>query len=199
VSWALTPTLHESYAEDGHLASLTDFEGNTIAVSDTRDGIPDQTTLGPSGESVVTSYGSTDSPSSIEVNGASGTLLGPSYSDTPAGNVSHESDTPSVSYSPASYRYDIQSRVTSDTPGQQSPHSYSEDPSGNLTTLPTGASASYNDASELTSSSLSGTTTSYSYNADGERTEESQGSTTTASASYNGAEESRLTPTRVPT
>jgi YD repeat-containing protein len=85
VSWAVTPALHESYDEDGHLASLTDFEGNTIAVSDTYDGIPDQTTLGPSGESVVTSYDSTDSPSSIDLNGTGGTLLGFSYSDTPAG------------------------------------------------------------------------------------------------------------------
>jgi YD repeat-containing protein len=189
VSWAATPTVHEAYDEAGHLASLTDFEGNTIAISDTADGIPDQMTLGSSGESVVTSYDSTDSPSSIELNGTGGTLLGFSYSDTPAGNVSQESDTPSVSYSPASYHYDIQSRVTSDTPGSRSTLNYTEDASGNLTTLPTGAGTTYNDASELTSSSLSGTTTSYSYNADGERTQQSQGSTTTVSASYNGAEE----------
>jgi hypothetical protein len=80
----------------------------------------------------------------------------------------------SFSYSPAGYHYDIQSRVTSDTPGSQSPHSYSEDQSGNLTMLPTGAGPTYNDASELSSSSLSGTTMSYSHNADGERTQGSR-------------------------
>jgi RHS repeat-associated protein len=149
VSGAVPRRSAMDYDGAGHLSSVSDFEGNTIAVSDTADGIPDQMTLGPSGESVVTSYDSTDSPSSIELNGTSGTLLGFSYSDTPAGNVSQESDTPSVSYSPASYHYDIQSRVTSDTPGSRSTLNYTEDASGNLTTLPTGSSASYNDASEL--------------------------------------------------
>jgi hypothetical protein len=49
------------------------------------------------------------------------------------------------------------------TPGSGSTLNYGFDPSGNSTTLPTGASGSYDNASELTSSSLSGTTTSYSY------------------------------------
>jgi RHS repeat-associated protein len=75
------------------------------------------------------------------------------------------------------------------TPGSGSALSYGEDASSNLTTLPSGASGSYDDASELTSSSLSGTTTDYTYDASGNRTGESVGGTTTVSATYNGAEQ----------
>ena len=55
----------------------------------------------------------------------------------------------------------------------------------NLTTLPTASATTYDNASELTCSVLSATTTNYTYNADGERTGEAAGST--VSASYNGA------------
>ncbi len=75
------------------------------------------------------------------------------------------------------------------TPGSGSTLSYGYDASGNLTTLPTGASTSYDDSSELTSSTLSGTTTNYTYNDDGDRTQAEHGGTTTQSASYNGANE----------
>jgi len=73
------------------------------------------------------------------------------------------------------------------TEGSGSPITYTFDASANLTTLPTGASGTYDKAGELTSSSLSGTTTSYSYNADGQRLAARQGSTTMASAGWNGA------------
>ena len=62
------------------------------------------------------------------------------------------------------------------TPGSGPAVSYGFDASGNLTTLPTGAAGSYDHAGELTSSTLSGTTTSYTYNADGERLTAQQGS-----------------------
>ena len=72
-------------------------------------------------------------------------------------------------------------------PGTGTTLSYGFDPSGNLTTLPAGATGSYDHDSELTSSALSGTTTSYTYNADGERLGATQGGTATISASWNGA------------
>ncbi len=65
--------------------------------------------------------------------------------------------------------------------------SYGFDATGNLTTLPTGATATYDHNSELTSSALSGTTTSYTYSADGERLTTKQSSTTIASGTWNGA------------
>jgi RHS repeat-associated protein len=51
----------------------------------------------------------------------------------------------------------------------------------------TGATGTYNDAGELTSSDLSGYTSEYTYNADGERLTTAQGSTTESSATWNGA------------
>ena len=45
------------------------------------------------------------------------------------------------------------------TPGTSSAKDYGFEASANLTTLPTSAASIYNDASELTSSALSGTTT----------------------------------------
>src|SRR5262249_30056385 len=105
------------------------------------------------------------------------------------GTILSETDTPSSAQSPANYAYDAQGRVTSDTPGTGPANSYSFGASSNLTTLPTGATGTYDHAEELTSSALSGTTTSYTYNANGQRLTATQGSTTVASATWNGAAE----------
>ena len=107
----------------------------------------------------------------------------------PSGAIATETDTPSSALSPADYTYDAQSRVTEMTPGTDTALSYGEDASSNLTTLPTGATGTYDDASELTSSVLSGTTTDYTYDASGNRTEETVGGTATVNATYNGAEQ----------
>jgi YD repeat-containing protein len=98
-------------------------------------------------------------------------------------------DTPSLALEPASYDYDAESRVVSDTEGPSATLDYSEDASGNLTTLPDGAAATYDDASELTSSTLSSAATDYTCSADGERTGETQGSSALAIATHNGAEQ----------
>ena len=85
-------------------------------------------------------------------------------------NIGTETDTPSSSSSsPQTYTYDAQGQVTSDTPGTETVRDYGFDASGNLTTLPAGATGSYDDAGELTSSTSSGAVTNYSYNADGEQ------------------------------
>lgn len=64
---------------------------------------------------------------------------------------------------------------------------YSFDASSNLTTLPTGGSGTYNNAGELTSTTVSGTTTNYTYNADGQQLSTAQGTTSMSSAAWNGA------------
>ena len=186
-TWASTDTVELGYDNAGLLDSMGDFEGNTTSISSTADEVPSSINLGSSGDAISTTYDRTDSPSAIDLEQGSTTLLGFSYANSPSGNVASETDTPSSSLEPASYDYDAQSRLTSDVAGTSASHTYTEDPSGNLTTLPTGGSASYNDASELTSSVLSSATTDYSYDADGQRTGESGASTVTAS--YNGAEE----------
>jgi YD repeat-containing protein len=61
------------------------------------------------------------------------------------------------------------------TPGNGTAHSYGFDASSNLTALPTGGTGRYDKNGELTSATLAGTSTSYSYNAAGERLSAVQG------------------------
>lgn len=75
------------------------------------------------------------------------------------------------------------------TQGSNPALTYGFDPSGDLSTLPTGASASYDNAGELTSSTLSGASTAYAYNAGGERLTATQGASATATVTWNGAGE----------
>jgi RHS repeat-associated protein len=188
-SWATTDTVAYGYDSADLLTSVTDFNNKTISISNTADGLQYSETLGSSGDSIATTYDATDSPSAIDLVGGSTTLLGFSYTDAPSGAILAETDTPSSPKSPADYTYDSQSRVTSMTPGSGSTLNYGFDASANLTTLPPGATGTYDHAGELTSSVLSGTTTSYTYNADGERLSAKQGSTTIASGTWNGAGE----------
>jgi RHS repeat-associated protein len=187
-TWAASHTVSYGYDNAGELNSVTDFNGNAITVGNTADGLLNSLTLGSSGDTISTTYDPTDSPSQVTLANSSSTLLQFAYSDMPSGAIAAETDTPSWAGSPASYSYDAQSRVTQMTAGSGSALNYGFDASGNLTTLPTAAAGSYDNASELTSSTLSGTTTSYTYDADGERTQATQGTTTIMGASYDGAQ-----------
>ena len=188
-TWATSDSVSYGYDNADRLASATDFTGHKITIIDSADGLVSSAALGSTGDTISTSYDSADGPSEISLANSSSTLQSFSYSDAPAGNALSETDTPSSSTTPASYGYDAQDRVTSDTPGSGTAKDYAYDASGDLTTLPSGASGSYDDAGELTSSTLSGAATSYGYSADGERLSAAQGSTTTASATWNGAEQ----------
>ena len=168
-SWATGDTVSYGYDNAGELNSITDFNGNTITIGNTADGLPNSLSLGSSGDTISTTYDSTDTPSEISLGNGTSTVLDLAYSNVPSGAISNETATPTTSTSPAAYDYDAQNRVTQLTPGSGSALNYAFDASGNLTTLPTGASGNYDNASELTSSSLGGTTTNYTYNSDGER------------------------------
>jgi RHS repeat-associated protein len=186
-TWAPTDTVTYDYDAASQMTSVTDFGGHTTTVTNTADGLPSTLGLGDTGDTLTTSYDPTDAPSDIALTDASSTTLASyGYSDEPSGGVATETDTPSGASTPSDYTYDAQSRLTQMTPGSGAALSYGEDASSNLTTLPTGATASYDDASELTSSVLSGTTTDYTYDADGNRTEATVAGTTTTAA-YNGA------------
>ena len=187
-NWASTDTVSYGYDNADELSSLSDFNGNSVSVSNTADGLPSSLGLGSSGDTVATTYDPTDTPSQVTLGNGS-TLLQFAYSDVPSGAISSETDTPTWSGSPAAYTYDAQNRATQMTPGSGGALAYAFDASGNLTTLPTAATGSYDHASELTSSVVGGTTTSYTYDADGERTQATVGGITTMSTSYNGAQE----------
>jgi len=187
-TWATSDSVGYYYDHADILASVTDFNGHTSNITSTADGLPSALTLGASGDTISTSYAAADAPLSITLgNGA--TLQKFEYSAAPSRGVVGETDTPSSSLSPAAYTYNAQGQVTGDTPGSGGTNFYVQDASGNLTTLPNGASGTYDYASELTSSVLSGTTTSFTYDASGNRTQESVGGSPTVSATVNGAGE----------
>ena len=152
--------------------------------------LPSVLSLGSSGETVTTAVRSCGFALGHRVTqNSSSALLGFSYSFEPSGQIAAETDTPSSSSTPVDYTYDYQGELTQSTPGTGAAQTSSNDASGNLTTLPTGASGTYDDASELTSSTLSGATIDYDYDADCNRTQASIGGATTASGTYNGADE----------
>ena len=181
-TWASTDTLIYQFDHADDLTEVTDFKGTLSRIGYSADGLPSTLKFGPSGPTLTTVYAANDEPSTMTLSNGT-TLQEFAYSDEPSGAVAGETDTPSSSLSPADYVYDAQGRVTKDTPGSGGALSYTEDQSGNVTTLPSGASGTYNYASELTS----GGTTSYTYDASGNRVGASGG--TSESATYNGDSE----------
>lgn len=188
-TWATTSTVNYTYDNADLLSKVTDFNNNAITITPNADGLPKSAVLVSTGDTVATTYDNTDTPSAIAVKNSTTTLQSFTYSDSPAGTILSETDTPSSPQSPATYTYDAKGRVTSMTPGSGSPLNYTFDASSNLTTLPNGANATsgYDKAGELTSSTLSGTTTDFAYDANGQRLTVKQGSTMIAAGTWNGA------------
>jgi RHS repeat-associated protein len=186
-TWASTDTVSYGYSKADVLNSVTDFNGHQIAITNNGDSLPSAESLGSSSDTISTTYDSTDTPSAIALAGASGTLQSFAYSAAPSGAILSETDSIPSAGQPTSYAYDARGQITSVTPGTGSALSYSFDDSANLTTLPAGAAGTYDHNGELIASTLSGTTTTDSYNADGERTATEEGSATMASGTWNGA------------
>jgi RHS repeat-associated protein len=188
-TWATSASVSYGYDIADRLTSVTDFNANKINIANTADGLPYTQALGSTGDTITATYDNTDAASALTLANSSSTLQSFTYSDAPAGNILSETDSPASPTSPAGYGYDAQGRVTSMVPGSGSPLNYGFDASGDLTTLPSGATGSYDKAGELTSSVLSGNTTSYTYSADGEQLTSVQSGTTVSSGSWNGAKQ----------
>jgi RHS repeat-associated protein len=186
-SWATTDTVDESYDNADNLTGVTDFNGNRISIAYSSDGLVDAMTLGVTGDKIDTTFDNTDSPSLIKLKNSTATLQSFSYSYGPDGTVLNETDTPTSSFSPATYTYDDQGRVTSMTPGSGTTLNYTYDASSNLTTLPGGGTGTYNASGELSSASIGGAGTSFTYDPDGQQLNEKQGPTTVTSGSWDGA------------
>ncbi len=185
-TWATTKTVSYGYDITDGMTSVTDFNGNKIAITSDAVGDPLTEVLGSSGDTITSTYDPAGNLATQTLASGSGTLQSFSYAFSPAGTITTETDVPTSLGSP-SYTYDSLGRVLSRTPSGGSPATYGFDASGNLTTLPTGATAAYDHAGELTSSTLAGATTSYTYDADGRLLTGKQGSTTLTSATWNGA------------
>jgi RHS repeat-associated protein len=186
-TWATSDTVTYGYDHANEMTSVTDFNGNAISITNTADGKPSSEGLAATGDTVSTTYDNAGTASAIALKNSTSTLQSFTYSDAPAGNTLTETDTPSSSRSPATYTYDAQERITSDTPGSGTALSYGSDASYNLTTLPGGEAGTYDHAGELTSAATTPTATAFSYNADGERVSGVQGTSTVMSAAWNGA------------
>jgi RHS repeat-associated protein len=186
-SWVTSSTVGYGYDNADRLTSLTDFTGTKISITNTADGLPAAMTMGSSGDTIDTTYGSNDSPASIALTNSSSTLQSFAYADAPSGAVLAESDTPAAPGTPADYTYDDRGRIASMTLGTGSAVNYGFDASGNLITLPDGAAASYDHAGELTSATIGGTATDYTYDAAGDRLSATQAGTAVSAATWNGA------------
>jgi RHS repeat-associated protein len=190
-TWATTNEVTYTYDHASRLGASSDFAGNEIVFSSNADSLPVSITLGATGDTITASYDATDSPSSISLANGSGTLQSFAYSAAPSGDTLSEADTPAGAQSPATFTYDGQDRVASLTTGTSATRAYAFDPSSDLTSLPTGATGTYDNSGELTSSALAGSTTSYAYASNGQRLSATQGTSATASGTWDGA--ARLT------
>ena len=95
-TWASTATASYAYDNADRLTGVTDFNGKQIGIADTPDGLPSSATLGTTGASIVATYSATDAASAIALKNSGGTTLQSfSYSDSPAGTILNETDTPS--------------------------------------------------------------------------------------------------------
>ena len=188
-TWATSDTVSYTHDHADLLTAVTDFNGRQISIGNNADGQPDSEALASTGDTISTTYGANDATSEVALKNSSSTLQSFSYSSAPAGNSLSEADTPSSTYAPVSYTYDVKGQVDSTAPASGPSATYSYDASGNLITTPAGATGSYDDSGDLTSTSLPGSSTDYTYNADGQFLTAKQGSTTSASATWNGAGE----------
>ncbi len=190
-TWATTDTISYGYNKQDVPNAVTDFNGSTIAITNNGNSQPSAETLGTTGDTLSYTYDQAGNASTIALKNSTTTLQSFTYSDSPAGLILSETDTPASPTSPATYSYDPAGNLTSETLGSNPTDHYTLDASSDLTTLPNGANATtgYDNDGELISSTLSGTTTNYSYDADGQRLTNKVGTTTIASATWNGAGE----------
>lgn len=94
-TWATTSTVTGTYDNADQLTGVTDFTGSKITIANIADG----------------------SASSIALKNSAGTTLQSfGYSDSPAGTVLTETDTPSFAQSPAAYTSSGESRCPRDIP-----------------------------------------------------------------------------------
>jgi YD repeat-containing protein len=127
-TWATTDTVNYGYDNADELTSVTDFNGQQISVGNTADGLPYSVGLGSSGDTITTTYDSTDHPSAISLKNSSSTLQSFTYSDAPAARScprptphrprTHQPTTPTTprAASPRIPRAPGQPRTTASTP-----------------------------------------------------------------------------------
>lgn len=160
-----TPTVTYTYDQAGRMASLTDWNAATTSFAYDADGNLTQTVL-PNGTTETASFDLGGTPTGM---GAAPTadpsspLASITYTPNAADLIGAETDAGALSAS-FTYGYDDGGRLTA-TNGATSGYS----PSGSPTQLANGTTQVFSGASELTSSTSSAGTTTYSYDTAGDR------------------------------
>lgn len=183
--WATSHNVSYSYDRADRLTTVTDPLGTNITINTNPDGQTTSETLGATTDVIDTAYAQNDQPQSISLANTATTLQSYSYTQAPNGSTATETDSPSTPTSPEAYSYSVGGNLSGATAGGVASNLYTTDPSGNLTTLPTGATATYNSAQQLASSTAAAGTTAYNYDQDGNRTSATLGGTATATATWN--------------
>ena len=137
-----TDTVSYGYDNADELNSVTDFNGNTISITNTADGLPSAETLGSTRRHDRHQLRPNRHPVRHQTRQRHHDAPGVQLQRRTLRRDRLRNRHAIRRYEPADYSYDAQSRVTQMTPGTDSALNYGFDASGNLTTLPTGASGS---------------------------------------------------------
>jgi RHS repeat-associated protein len=172
-------TVSRSYDNANRLTGITDWLNHITTV--TVD--PDSNTTAiayPNGVAAATAFDQADQLSSItDKNGGGTTIAGFSYTRDNNGQLASTTPTGTGQGGNEAYTYNSLNKLT----GVNS-STYTYNAADNVTALVSGATLSYDNANQLTSSTLSGTSTSYSYDSSGNRT----GATTNPQLTVSGNE-----------
>jgi RHS repeat-associated protein len=156
-------TVTRAYDNAGHLTGITDWLGHTTAFTPDADGNKTSTVYG-NGVTAATSFDTAGQVSSITDTGPGNTSLASfSYTRNPIGALASSAIT-GITQPAEAYSYTSRDQLASVNTG-----SYGYDSAGNTTALATGATLSYDVASQPTSYTLSGTTTAITYDTQGNR------------------------------
>ena len=175
------PTVTYGYDTAGQMTSTSDWLGHTTTFADDDSGNLTSTAF-PNSTSETETYDTTGEATGISLtpNAHPTTpLAGISYARNATEQVTGETDTGALSATP-SYGYDKSGRLSTST-GSGVGYTTATEPA----TLPTGASATYDQAGELTSSTKGTTTTSFGYDSLGDRTTVTPPSGPTTDYGYN--------------
>ena len=152
-----------TYGADGEMTGLTDLSGAKITFSYTPD-LQLTTIHTPNGLTTTNTYNDPGQPIGTAVATAGNTIASITDTRNLDNQVTTESST-GLDAAKQAYTYNKLGEVSG-----INGTAISYDGSDNITATPDGAAQAYNAASELTSRTISGTTTTYTYNADGSRT-----------------------------
>ncbi len=180
ITYPNSSVVHRTYNGAGELSSVSDFQGRTTNFTYDPDGNL-LTSVEPNGTTQSQSFDADDQESAVALTPTitlGSTTASVGYGRDGTELVTSETDTGSLSASPT-YSYDAQGRLHA-----VGSSNYGYDSGGDITGLTSGATLSYTSGT-LSSSSLSGVTTTYGSDSIGARTSTTIGSGSPSSYSYN--------------